>query len=93
MTDGVTDEQFDEPLTAAKAEQNLSRANVVRKIRKHPSRSVTGTRCCIRRGASTTTGDREPSRQQGVPVPALARDPPQRPSKDPMILVHDLAVT
>ena len=33
MTDGVTDEQFDAALDDAKAEENVSRANVVRKIR------------------------------------------------------------
>ncbi len=32
MTDGVTDEQFEAALSEAKAEGNLSRANVVRKI-------------------------------------------------------------
>jgi len=33
MTDDVTDEQFEEAVTEAKAENNLSRANVVRKIK------------------------------------------------------------
>lgn len=33
MTDGVTDEQFDAALDDCKAEENVSRANVVRKIR------------------------------------------------------------
>lgn len=33
MTDDVTDEQFDAAIEAAKAEQNLSRANVVRKVK------------------------------------------------------------
>lgn len=33
MTDGVTDEQFDAAIEDAKAEENVSRANVVRKIR------------------------------------------------------------
>lgn len=33
LTDGVSDEQFDEAVTEAKCEGNLSRANVVRKIR------------------------------------------------------------
>lgn len=32
MTDGVTDEQFDEAIRQAKAEGNLSRANVIRKL-------------------------------------------------------------
>lgn len=34
MTDGVSDEQFEEALAAAKDEGNLSRANVVRKVAK-----------------------------------------------------------
>lgn len=33
MTDDVTDEQFDQAVEAAKAEGNLSRANVVRKVK------------------------------------------------------------
>ena len=33
LTDDVTDEQFDTALSEAKAEGNLSRANVVRKIK------------------------------------------------------------
>ena len=33
LTDGVADEDFEEAVAAAKAEGNLSRANVVRKIR------------------------------------------------------------
>lgn len=33
MTDDVSDEQFDEALDAAKEERNMSRANVVRKLR------------------------------------------------------------
>jgi hypothetical protein len=34
ITDGVTDEQFEAAVTEAKAEGNLSRANVVRKVKK-----------------------------------------------------------
>lgn len=37
VTDSVSDEQFDEAIDEAKAENNLSRANVVRKIRKEPA--------------------------------------------------------
>ena len=37
MTDGVSDEQFEEALDAAKTEGNPSRANVVRKIRREES--------------------------------------------------------
>jgi hypothetical protein len=33
MTDGISDEQFEEALSEAKAEGNLSRANLVRKVR------------------------------------------------------------
>jgi len=36
MTDGVTDERFDAALQDAKAEGNLSRANVVRKVKGEP---------------------------------------------------------
>lgn len=36
MTDGVSDERFETALTEAKAEGNLSRANVVRKVRPEP---------------------------------------------------------
>jgi hypothetical protein len=38
MTDDVSDEQFEEALTEAKSEENLSRANVVRKIKGDPSK-------------------------------------------------------
>ena len=37
MTDGVTDEQFEEAVEEAKAEGNLSRANVVRKAKAKPT--------------------------------------------------------
>ncbi len=36
LTDGVSDDEFEEALAEAKAEKNLSRANVVRKVRKAP---------------------------------------------------------
>ncbi len=46
LTDGVSDEEFEATLAEAKAEEDLSRANVVRKIRKHrgasPGRAGTG---------------------------------------------------
>jgi hypothetical protein len=38
LTDDVSDEQFEEALTEAKSEENLSRANVVRKIKGDPSK-------------------------------------------------------
>lgn len=37
VTDGVSDEEFDEAIDTAKAEDNLSRANVVRKVTGRPS--------------------------------------------------------
>ena len=37
MTDGVDDEAFEEAITEAKDEGNLSRANVVRKVKRTPS--------------------------------------------------------
>lgn len=37
LTDGVTNEQFDAAITEAKAEGNLSRANVVRKVTGRPA--------------------------------------------------------
>jgi hypothetical protein len=37
VTDDVTDEQFEEAITQAKAEGNLSRANVVRKVKGTPA--------------------------------------------------------
>lgn len=37
MTDGVADEHFEAALTDARAEGNLSRANVVRKVKGHSS--------------------------------------------------------
>jgi hypothetical protein len=37
LTDGVSDEDFEEAVAAAKAEQDLSRANIVRKIRQRRS--------------------------------------------------------
>jgi hypothetical protein len=41
MTDDVTDEQFEDAIGEAKAEGNLSRANVVRKSRQRPTRRAT----------------------------------------------------
>lgn len=38
MADNATEEQFEEALSEAKAEQNVSRANVVRKIKAEPSK-------------------------------------------------------
>lgn len=37
MTDGISNEQFEKAIADAKAEKNLSRANVVRKVREEAS--------------------------------------------------------
>ncbi len=42
MTDGVSEEAFEEAIAEAKAEGDLSRANVVRKTRQHPGRPGDG---------------------------------------------------
>ena len=42
LTDGVSDEDFEEAVAAARAEQDLSRANVVRKIRQRRSPAPPG---------------------------------------------------
>jgi hypothetical protein len=42
LTDGVSDEDFEEAVAAAKAEQDLSRANIVRKIRQRRSPASPG---------------------------------------------------
>jgi hypothetical protein len=42
MTDGVTDEQFDAAIDEAKTEGNLSRANVVRKVKGEPAPKPAG---------------------------------------------------
>lgn len=39
MTDGVTDEQFEEVMVEAREEKNVSRSNIVRKIKALPSHS------------------------------------------------------
>lgn len=45
VTDNVTDEQFDEAIEEAKAEENLRRANVIRKVaRARMGESRTGLR-------------------------------------------------
>lgn len=44
LTDDVSDDDFEQAVEEAKAERNLSRANVVRKARGEPSQSSTGER-------------------------------------------------
>ena len=41
ITDGVTDEEFDDAVESAKSEENLSRANVLRKVRGEPAHPTT----------------------------------------------------
>jgi hypothetical protein len=60
MTDGVSDEDFEEALAGAKAEQDLSRANVVRKIRQ-------------RRGSTPAPGERIPAPADRSPAAAQFR--------------------
>jgi hypothetical protein len=60
MTDGVSDEDFEEALAEAKTEQDLSRANVVRKIRR-------------RRASSPGPGEQIPAPADRSPTAAQAR--------------------
>ena len=60
MTDGVSDEDFEEALAGAKAEQDLSRANVVRKIHQ-------------RRGSPPGSGDQVPAPADRSAAAARAR--------------------
>lgn len=47
VTDGVTNEEFDDALAEAKAEENLSRANVLRKVKKEEKKVTAPTRAQI----------------------------------------------
>jgi len=49
LADHVTDERFDEALTEAKDEGNLSRANVARKVRGETPATAAGSRHEVRR--------------------------------------------
>ena len=49
LTDGVSDEQFEQALTEAKDEGNLSRANVVRKVKGEPAKSKSARPEVLRR--------------------------------------------
>jgi hypothetical protein len=60
LTDGVTEEDFEEALGEAKTEQDLSRANVVRKIRQ-------------RRGSPSEPGQQVPAPADRSPAAAQAR--------------------
>ncbi len=53
VTDGVSDAQFDEALAEAKGEGNLSRANVVRKVRDETPPTAAGSRHEVLRGAAS----------------------------------------
>ena len=52
MTDGISDTDFEDALGEAKAEGNLSRANVVRKIRQRRTAAPPGPRDQARRAAA-----------------------------------------
>ncbi len=70
LTDGVSDEEFEATLAEAKAEEDLSRANVVRKIRECRSAAPGGTSA----QAAPEPGSAEPE----TPGPG---EPPDRPAK------------
>jgi hypothetical protein len=62
LTDGVSDEDFEDAVAAAKAEQDLSRANIVRKIRQHRIPAPPGPGGQVPAAASTSGVARQPSR-------------------------------
>jgi hypothetical protein len=76
MTDGVTDEQFEQALAEAKVEQNLSRANVVRKAKGEPS-SPTESRAArvdrIRALAADGWHSRQISKEVGLAAETVKR--------------------
>jgi len=56
MTDDVTDEDFEEALSAAKAEDNMARANIVRKVKKKQKAPESITEPAPRRPAPKISG-------------------------------------
>lgn len=85
VTDGVSDGQFEDALEAAKAEGNLSRANVVRKVRGIPNGETTAerwrriadlaaegytSRQIAPKVGMTERGLRQAARERGVEIPA-----------------------
>lgn len=78
LTDDVTAEEFEEAITEAKTEGNLSRANVVRKVKGRQSAMTRGDRAReIRRLADLGYSTRQIAPQIGVTedtVYAIARD-------------------
>ena len=62
LTDGVSDEDFEEAVAAAKAEQDLSRANIVRKIRQRRSPAPPGPGGQAPAADSTSAVAGQPSR-------------------------------
>jgi hypothetical protein len=74
MADGVSDDQFDGAIEEAKAEGNLSRANVVRMLLSPPA-------ACERSGACASS-HRGPRRGRRPPSPG-GRGRPPHPFEDP----------
>ena len=62
LTDGVSDEDFEEAVAAAKTEQDLSRANVVRKIRQRRSPASPGPGGQVPAADSASAAAGQPSR-------------------------------
>ena len=62
LTDGVSDEDFEEAVAAAKAEQDLSRANIVRKIRQRRSLASPGPGGQVPAADSASVAAGQPSR-------------------------------
>jgi len=62
LTDGVSDEDFEQAVAAAKAEQDLSRANIVRKIRQRRSPAPPGPGGQAPAADSTSAVAGQPSR-------------------------------
>ena len=60
VADDVTNEQFDAAIDEAKAEGNLSRANVVRKVRGETCPEVEGPRSCDSSPACVFTRTEQP---------------------------------
>lgn len=83
VTDDVTDDQFEQAIDAAKAERNLSRANVIRKVRGEGTNNVVAEAAKLAAAGNTTTqiaqklgyareGMRKFLQRHGIDVPADA---------------------
>jgi hypothetical protein len=78
LTDGISDEEFEAALAEAKVEEDLSRANVVRKIRERRSATNGGTSARTRPGPGSAEpeapGPAGPIDQQAEPPPERRRE-------------------